>query len=207
MMGPVNAQQVELLDKSLANSEHLLSLINDILDISKIESGSLKLFVEDNVNVETEILAVYATGQAILRDKPVEFRTEISPDLPLIVGDKRRIRQILMNLVSNACKFTAAGSVIIRAHLNGTQSIVIAVQDSGPGIAPEDQENIFETFRQSQVGIRQGEGTGLGLTISRRLAEAHGGSLRVESRVGEGATFYVTLPIKSDMLKRTGNQT
>jgi signal transduction histidine kinase len=194
MLGPVNAEQVDLLQKLTASGKHLLSLINDVLDISKIESGSLQLFIEDGVNLSEELNTVIASGKILLKDKPVELRTDIDSNLPHISGDKRRIRQIMLNLVSNACKFTESGHVTLSLRQQDHE-ILFSVKDTGPGIAPEDHDIIFETFRQSDAGIRQGEGTGLGLPISKRLAEAHGGRLWMESIVGQGATFYVALPL------------
>jgi signal transduction histidine kinase len=180
MLGPVNADQVDLLDKITASGKHLLSLINDVLDISKIESGALTLFVEAGVDLRDELRTVEAAARTLLGDKPVALTMKADEDVPLIVGDRRRIRQIMLNLVSNACKLT--------------------VQDSGPGIAPEDHAKIFETFHQTEAGLRNNEGTGLGLPISQRLAEAHGGRLWLDSTLGQGATFYVALPVRSPQL-------
>lgn len=200
MLGSVNEEQVDILNKITASGKHLLGLINDVLDISKIESGALTLFVEEKVNLATELQAVEATGHTILADKPVELKVDIDDNLPLVVGDKRRIRQIMLNLVSNACKFTEAGEVNIQLRRHEADEILFSVKDTGPGIAPEDHEAIFETFRQTEAGLRQSEGTGLGLPISRRLTEAHGGRLWVDSTLGQGATFNVILPIRSPYL-------
>ncbi|MBZ0315340.1 MAG: GAF domain-containing protein [Anaerolineae bacterium] len=200
MLGSVNDEQVDILNKITASGKHLLGLINDVLDISKIESGALTLFVEEKVNLATELHAVEATGHTILADKPVELKVDIDDNLPLVVGDKRRIRQIMLNLVSNACKFTETGEVNIQLRRHEADEILFSVKDTGPGIAPEDHEAIFETFRQTEAGLRQSEGTGLGLPISRRLAEAHGGRLFVDSTLGQGATFSVVLPIRSPHL-------
>lgn len=200
MLGSVNEEQVDILNKITASGKHLLGLINDVLDISKIESGALTLFVEEKVNLATELQAVEATGHTILADKPVELKIDIDNNLPLVVGDKRRIRQIMLNLVSNACKFTEAGEVNIQLRRHEVDGILFSVKDTGPGIAPEDHEAIFETFRQTEAGLRQSEGTGLGLPISRRLAEAHGGRLWVDSTLGQGATFSVILPVRSPQL-------
>lgn len=205
MLGTVNDEQVEMLNKVVYSGQHLLSLINDVLDISKIEAGALKLFVETNVDLRHEITSVVATAQSLLADKPVTLQVEISDDLPLIHGDKRRIRQIILNLVSNACKFTERGSIRIVVEQQ-QQNIILAVHDTGPGIAPEDSELVFEIFRQTSVGLHQGEGTGLGLPISQRLAEAHGGRLWLESVVGKGATFFVSLPVNPSNLQSSNAQ-
>ncbi len=198
MMGDVTPQQVETLGKVNDNGKHLLSLINDLLDISKIEAGQLKLFVEDDINLERDFAAVTDVARSLLADKPVELVTQLEPNLPLMTGDRRRIRQIMLNLVGNACKFTEQGSITISLKRDGGE-IVFSVKDTGPGIAQEDHELIFQTFRQTEHGVKQG-GTGLGLPISRRLAEIHGGSLMLESTVGSGALFTVRLPIASKVL-------
>ncbi|MBZ0319864.1 MAG: HAMP domain-containing protein [Anaerolineae bacterium] len=202
VLGAVNEKQVEALNKVVQSAKHLLGLINDVLDISKIEAGSLQLFVESNVNLAEEIRDVCAAGESLLEGKPVELRQEIDEPLPMLTGDKQRIRQILLNLVSNASKFTQTGHITVKAHKEG-DNVVMAVSDTGPGIPPEEHDAIFETFRQTENGLRQGQGTGLGLPISRRLAEAHGGRLWLESKVNEGATFYVSLPIQPSHLKPT----
>jgi len=199
MLGDVNTQQVETLGKVNDNGKHLLSLINDLLDISKIEANQLKLFLEDNVDLQKEFSAVTDVARSMLTDKPVKVVTYVDPDLPFILADRRRVRQIMLNLVSNACKFTDEGQVKLSLKRDG-DNLVFSVVDTGPGIASEDHELIFETFRQTQAGLMQGTGTGLGLPISRRLAEIHGGSLTMESELGQGATFIVSLPIRSEAL-------
>ncbi|MBI5928782.1 MAG: HAMP domain-containing protein [Chloroflexi bacterium] len=202
VLGPVNDKQIEALTKVVQSAKHLLGLINDVLDISKIEAGSLQLFVESNVNLADEIREACATGESLLEGKPIELRQEIDESLPLLTGDKQRIRQILLNLISNASKFTQTGHITVKAHRDG-DTVIMVVEDTGPGIPPEEHEAIFETFRQTETGLRQGKGTGLGLPISRRLAEAHGGRLWLESKVNGGSTFYVSLPIQPSHLKPT----
>ena len=199
MLGPVNEKQIDALDKILNSGKHLLALINDVLDITKVESGMMRLFVEDDVNLQQELAPVFSTAETLLKDKPVQFVKEVESELPLMVGDKRRIRQILLNLVSNAVKFTDEGSVTVRVKRENGQ-MLFEVRDTGPGIALEDQEIIFEPFQQTEAGIKHAGGTGLGLPISRRLVEAHGGELWVESELGKGAAFFVTLPIRSEAL-------
>jgi signal transduction histidine kinase len=200
MLGPVNEKQVKFLQDAIANAEHLLALINDVLDISKIEAGALKLFIEDQIDVAQEMRAVARTGDALLKDKPVKFILNIQDALPLVRGDKRRIRQIIYNLVSNACKFTEAGTITLTA-CQQSEELLLSVQDTGPGIAAEEHELIFQTFLQTEAGLRKGSGTGLGLPISRKLAEAHGGRLWLESQPGNGATFFVTLPIQVEVVE------
>lgn len=199
MLGDINSEQKDVADKIATSGRHLLNLINDVLDISKIESGSLRLFVEDDVDLNEAARHVADAARALLASKPVDLRLDIDRSLPQMVGDKRRITQIMLNLVSNACKFTAAGSVSISLHQRDATA-QFAVRDTGPGIAPEDFETIFESFRQTETGLRQGEGTGLGLPIARRLAEAHGGHLWLESQLGKGTTFFLSLPIRSEAL-------
>lgn len=197
--GPVTDKQKDALDKIVNSAQHLLSLINDVLDITKIESGMMQLFIEDDVNPNEELESVVATAETLLANKPVRFIQDIDDNLPIIVGDKRRIRQILLNLVSNACKFTDEGSVTLSAKNRG-QELLFAVIDTGPGIAAEDLEIIFEPFQQTEHGIKHAGGTGLGLPISKKLAEAHGGRLWLETTRGEGSAFYVTLPVRSPEL-------
>jgi signal transduction histidine kinase len=199
VLGDVNEEQEETLNKVVTSGEHLLGLINDVLDISKIEAGALELFVEDNVNINTELQMTIATAKSLIKDRPVTIVNDIEPDLPLMTGDRQRISQILLNLVSNACKFTEKGTITIGAKQQNDH-IQLYVKDTGMGIATDDFEKIFQTFGQTRVGLKQGRGTGLGLPISRRLAEAHGGNLRLESTVGEGSTFWVELPIKPEHL-------
>ncbi|MEO8609550.1 MAG: ATP-binding protein [Chloroflexota bacterium] len=199
MLGPVNDKQKDALSKSVESGRHLLALINDVLDMSKIEAGMMKLFVEDNINILDELKPVIATAQTLLKEKSVQFIEDIDNNLPTIVGDRRRIRQILLNLISNAAKFTDEGSVTLSVKSRG-EEILFAVIDTGPGINLEDQNIIFEPFLQTDHGIKHAGGTGLGLPISRRLAEAHGGNLWVESEDGSGSAFFVTLPIRSTEL-------
>ncbi|GIK63807.1 MAG: hypothetical protein BroJett018_16010 [Chloroflexota bacterium] len=202
LYGPVNERQVDALKKSIVSGEHLLSLINDILDITKIESGMMELFVEDSVDLNRELKTVIDMAESLAAEKQVQLVVDVDPEMPLILGDKRRIRQILVNLVSNAAKFTDEGSVTIKAHREN-DNILFKVIDTGPGIAPSDHELIFQSFRQTQAGLQKHSGTGLGLPIAKRLAEAHGGELWMESILGKGSTFYVRLPIYSEALAKS----
>ncbi len=196
MFGEVNEKQTEYLRDILSSGQHLLSLINDILDLSKIEAGRLELELTKfhlPVALENAIMLVRerATRHGIALDLAVDDR------LGDFVGDERKVRQILLNLLSNAVKFTPEGGrVSVKAALaNG--SVEISVSDTGIGIAPEDQDAIFEEFRQ--VGSdddRKREGTGLGLTLAKKFVEMHGGKIWVESQVGKGSTFTFTLPVR-----------
>lgn len=199
MLGSVNDKQKDALGKSLDSAKHLLSLINDVLDMTKIEAGMMKLFIEENIDLISELNTIVATGKTLLQGKPVVFVQDVDADLPRLVGDKRRIRQILLNLLSNACKFTDKGTVTLSVKKRQDE-LLFAVIDTGPGISPNDQDLIFEPFRQTEHGIKHAGGTGLGLPITKKLVEAHGGKLWLESEVGQGSSFYLTLPIQSEML-------
>jgi signal transduction histidine kinase len=194
IMGAVNEDQVDLLGQSLDSSKHLLNLINDVLDISKIQAGKLNLFVEENVDLTAELKTVISMVEPMLTSKPVKLVQDFDDNLPLLTGDKRRIRQIMLNLASNAAKFTDEGSITLSAKNRGDH-VQLAVIDCGPGIALEMQEIIFEPFLQTPDGVKHAEGTGLGLPITKSLVEAHNGRIWLESTPGEGAAFYVTLPI------------
>jgi signal transduction histidine kinase len=194
VFGPINAKQVEALNKSIASGEHLLSLINDILDLTKIESGMMELFIED---VDLTILAQELANlvEGLPRSGVIPFVCDIQSTLPIITGDRRRIQQILLNLVSNGIKFTNEGSVTLSMNYED-HMVHFMVRDTGPGIALEDQDLIFQSFRQTKQGLQRGSGTGLGLPISKRLAEVHGGKLWLESQIGAGSTFHIMLPVE-----------
>jgi signal transduction histidine kinase len=198
-MGPINDQQSETLGEVVDSAKQLLNLINDVLDMSKIEAGSLNLFVEDSINLRSILDHVLSTGKILLVEKPVELHADIAADLPTIRGDRQRILQILLNIISNACKFTENGTIKVSAIQSGDE-IIFSVRDTGSGIAVEDQPAVFQAFKQTTSGLRQGGGTGLGMPISKNLAEAHGGRMWLESELNKGTTFYVALPIKSATL-------
>lgn len=201
MLGPVNQTQQEALGKALNSGKHLLSLINDVLDITKIEAGKMKLFIEEDIDLRDDIQHVIDTAATLLQNKPVRLVTQIDENLPGVLGDKRRIRQVLLNLMSNACKFTEEGQITFAAaHKTSPQGdiILFAIVDTGPGIPTDEQATIFEPFIQTEAGIQHAGGTGLGLPISKRLIEAHGGRIWLESAPGQGAAFYVSLPVWSE---------
>lgn len=200
-LGPVNERQEDALEKAVDSGRHLLSLINDILDISKIEAGQLKLLIDKEINLNQELDTVVASAESLLAEKAdrINFIKDIDPELPCVVGDKRRIRQILLNLLSNAVKFTDEGSITLSAK-HRDEEILFVVSDTGPGIGQEDRDLIFEPFKQTEKGIVHAGGTGLGLPITQRLVEAHGGRLWVESEVGEGSMFFVAVPVRSELL-------
>lgn len=202
MLGEVNDEQKDALDKGYASGEHLLNLINDVLDISKIESDALQLYVERDIEVQQIMQAVADTAESMLKGQSVEFSIEKPEKLPLLLGDKQRIRQIVLNLVSNACKFTKEGHIKVKLSQPDAAHLTISVTDTGPGIPKDQHDKIFELFSQTKVGLRRGGGTGLGLPIARRLAAAHEGTLTVDSEPGKGATFTLRLPIKPASLEK-----
>lgn len=199
LYGEVNEEQIDILSKVEARSKHLLNLINDVLDISKIETGSLELFIEDGVDISEIVQSTIDTLQSLITDKPIIITLDIQEQLPSLTGDAQRIRQIILNLLSNACKFTDEGKIEVKVYIEDKE-IIISICDTGIGIHPDDQDIIFEAFRQTKDGLRKGEGTGLGLPISRRLAEAHEGRVWVNTQIGIGATFYVALPIETSLI-------
>ncbi|HLY27651.1 MAG TPA: HAMP domain-containing sensor histidine kinase [Aggregatilineales bacterium] len=198
-VGPVSEEQGTMLSEVVGSAKHLLNLINDVLDMSKIEADSLRLFVEDNISLADILTNVASIGRGLLANKPVELHTSISDNLPMVRGDRQRIYQILLNVVSNACKFTEEGEVKLSAHESDNE-IVFEIADTGPGIPAHEQSLVFAAFKQTTAGLSQGGGTGLGMPIAKSLAEAHGGRLWLESTPGKGSTFYIALPIKSNEL-------
>ncbi len=193
--GSLSERQQELQQRILANADHLLGLINDILDLAKIEAGRIELFCEE-VDLVPVLQGVMATAVGLTKDKQLTLELEAPEELPLVQVDKTRIRQVLLNLLSNAAKFTPHGGITVRAQVTAEQTIRIDVIDTGIGIAPEHQALIFEEFRQVQSDLqREYQGTGLGLPISKRLVEMHGGHMGMISTFGEGSTFFFTLPI------------
>ncbi len=193
MFGDINEKQTEYLQDILESGRHLLSLINDILDLSKIEAGRMELELSDfdlpNA-IENALILVRerATRRGITLGHSVDER------LGAIRGDERKVKQVLLNLLSNALKFTPEGGRIDVRAVPRDGVAEIAVADTGVGIAPEDQEAVFEEFRQVGTADKKVEGTGLGLALSRKFIELHGGRIWVESEVGKGSTFRFTLP-------------
>jgi signal transduction histidine kinase len=197
MFGELNPKQEEYLQDILTSGRHLLSLINDILDLAKIEAGRMELEVTDFNLPQAVDNAITLIRERAAR-RAIELEVEIDPRLGDIKGDERKVKQVLLNLLSNAIKFTPEGGrVSVHAGL-ADDFAEISVIDTGVGIAPEDHEAVFEEFRQ--VGsdyAKKHEGTGLGLTLSRRFVELHGGKIWVKSQLNQGATFTFTLPVKA----------
>ena len=196
MFGKLNERQLAYVNDVLDAGKHLLSLINDVLDLAKIEAGRVELRLSQVALPDVLRNAVSMHAERVRRaGVDISLRTE--PDEITIEADERRIRQVVFNLVSNAVKFTPAGGrVDISARLDDGH-LEVAVADTGPGIAAEDLEKIFEEFEQTAEG-RHAEGTGLGLPLSRKLVELHGGRLWAESEVGRGSTFRFTLPTNQE---------
>ncbi len=184
-----------VLERLQANGKHLLGLINDVLDLSKIEAGQLTLALDD-YSLSDVVHGVVSAVEPLAAEKRLAFKAEVAPDLPTGHGDGRRLSQVLLNLVGNAIKFTDKGEVAVRALVtNG--AFTVAVCDTGPGIAAADQAKIFEEFQQADSSItRKKGGTGLGLSIAKRIIEMHGGRIWVESEPGKGSSFYFTVPVR-----------
>jgi signal transduction histidine kinase len=193
----------EVLDRIQKNGKHLLGLINDVLDLSKIEAGQLALALAD-YSLGDVVSSVFSAVEPLATEKRLAFKIEMPQNLPAGHGDERRITQVLLNLVGNAIKFTDRGEVAIKASATNS-SFTIAVRDTGPGIDVSDQTKIFEEFKQIESpAMKRKGGTGLGLSISRRIIEMHGGRLWVESDLGHGSTFSFSLPVN---VERQAGQT
>jgi signal transduction histidine kinase len=200
LYGDVGEKAQGVLERVQNNGRHLLGLINDVLDLSKIEAGQLTLTVED-YSVADMVATVLSATESLARAKNLKLGSAVAPGLPTGTGDARRLTQVLLNLVGNAIKFTDRGGVEIRAAQAGDR-FEMSVVDSGPGIAPADQGKIFDEFQQvDNTSTRKKGGTGLGLSISRRIVELHGGRITVESEVGKGSTFKISIPVNAQPVK------
>ncbi|CAN5701050.1 ATP-binding protein [soil metagenome] len=194
LYGDVNDKAQGVLERVQANGRHLLGLINDVLDLAKIEAGQLVLAIEE-YSIADMVGTVLSATESLAKTKNLTLGSDVPAGLPTGTGDARRLTQVLLNLVGNGIKFTDQGSVEVRARQIG-ERFELSVVDSGFGIAPEDQNKIFEEFQQvDNTSTRKKGGTGLGLSISRRIVELHGGRITIESEVGKGSTFKVTVPI------------
>ena len=192
--GDTSEKMHTVLERVQANGKHLLGLINDVLDLSKIEAGQLTLSLA-SYSMKDVVASVLSVAEPLANEKKLALKTEVPAGLPAGLGDERRIAQVLLNLVGNAIKFTNSGEVAISASASNG-SFKVAVKDTGPGITAADQDRIFGEFQQANSSAtRKKGGTGLGLSISRRIVEMHGGRLSVESAPGHGSTFFFTLPI------------
>ena len=192
--GEPSEKMLGVLKRLESNGKHLLGLINDVLDLSKIEAGQLVLELSD-YSVQDIAQTVRSTLEPLAADKKLAFKVELAPELPAGRGDGRRLTQVLINLVGNAIKFTDAGEIVIKAEANNG-SFHVSVRDTGPGISAVDQAKLFQEFQQADNAITKKKGgTGLGLAISKRIIEMHGGNIWVELQLGQGSTFTFTLPV------------
>ncbi len=193
--GEVPEKIQEVLRRLERSGRHLLSLINAVLDLSKIEAGQFTLALGE-FSMQDVIQTVCTAVEPLAAEKRLALTSAVPPDLPSAKGDERQLTQVLLNLVGNAIKFTEAGGVRVDvASADGR--FLVSVSDTGPGIAEAEQQKIFEEFRQADgSGSRRKGGTGLGLAIAKRMIEMHGGSIWVESKMGEGSTFRFTLPVR-----------
>jgi signal transduction histidine kinase len=202
MFGEVNEKQLEYLKDIHSSGHHLLTLINDILDLSKIEAGRMELELS-----QFDMGLLLENSLTLVRERATRhgltLKLDVDDGVDEWVADQRKVKQVVINLLSNAVKFTPpGGSVTLRArHVgqgNGADAVEVAVVDTGVGIAPEEQQLVFEEFRQASGDyLRKSEGTGLGLSLAKRFVELHGGAMRVESELGKGSTFAFILPHRS----------
>jgi len=195
MFGELNEKQAEYTDDILSSGRHLLSLINDILDLSKVEAGRMELEL-----TQFDLPMAIDNALTLIRERAsrhgIRLHHSVDDRLGELTGDERKIKQILLNLLSNAVKFTPEGGRVDVDVVSADGVVEISVRDTGIGIAPQDQETIFEEFRQVGTDYAQKrEGTGLGLTLTRKFVELHGGKIWVESELGKGSTFTFTLPV------------
>jgi signal transduction histidine kinase len=195
--GAVSDAQRKSLTRIDSNSRHLLALINDILDITRIEAGRMPLNLT-TFKIPQLIEEVMSELEPIIRRSNLTVRASMPRSLPQFKSDRQKVKQIVLNFLSNALKFTPAGTVTIRAAYDAQgKTVAIAVEDSGVGIAPEDQAKVFEDFRQLDSSPARGYGgTGLGLSICRRLSQMLGGTIELDSELGKGSTFTLRLPSK-----------
>ena len=193
--GPLVDRQVEVLERMNGAGQHLLELVNGVLDLAKIEAGKMQVSIAPT-NVAALLRETSLTVEPMLAEKGLDLRLQIAPDLPPLETDATKLRQILLNLLSNACKFTHEGGICLSAAPTAGQGIEITVSDTGIGIPEGQLDTIFENFRQvDQSSTREYGGTGLGLSITRKLLELLGGTVRVRSSLGEGSVFTLWLPL------------
>jgi signal transduction histidine kinase len=192
MVGPLNDEQIKQLNMVNNSARHLLDLINDVLDISKIEAGQLNV-LNETFHLPASVEKVIQSAQPLAEKKGLKLSVKIDPQIGLISSDRRRVEQILLNLISNAVKFTEKGFIDV-ACITAENKIIISVRDTGIGIKKEDMNKLFNAFQQIESGLtRKYDGTGLGLSISKKLAELLGGKIIVESVWDKGSTFSFIL--------------
>jgi signal transduction histidine kinase len=191
--GPCPADSLPVFDKVLGNASYLLQLVEEFLDLSKLEAGAMPVRRE-TVELTPFLRELGESFALLVRTKPVEFRVAVPDGLPAIAAETAKLRVVIQNLLSNAEKFTHVGHIELAAAELPGDRVAIRVSDSGPGIAPEHHEAIFDIFHQLRPHDGQTKGVGLGLALARRFARMMGGDIAVASRLGEGTTFTVTLP-------------
>jgi signal transduction histidine kinase/DNA-binding response OmpR family regulator/PAS domain-containing protein len=197
--GPISDMQQQDLTAIYNSGQHLLGLINDVLDLARIEAGKMELNFEE-VHLAEMVTSVMSTAKGLVKEKRIQLLQRIPADMPTVRGDTMRVRQVLLNLISNASKFTDEGSITVEAHVQrgptGKNEALINVIDTGPGISIEDQKRLFQAFSQVDgSATRKSGGSGLGLSICANLVQLQGGRIGVHSAVNMGSTFYFTIPI------------
>ena len=193
--GEVPDKILEVLERVEQNGRHLLGLINDVLDLSKIEAGRLTLTLND-YSIQDLVHTVFTSVESLASEKNLVLNFNVSPELPIGKGDEQRIAQVFLNLVGNAIKFTDEGEVKVEVTASDG-AFLVSVSDTGPGLSEADQVRIFEEFHQVDgSSTRKEGGTGLGLSIAKKIVEMHGGRIWVESTPGKGSTFNFTLPVR-----------
>ena len=195
MFGELNEKQEEYLKDIYASGTHLLSLINDILDLSKIEAGRMELELTD-FHLPTALDNALTLVRERAGRRSIALQMSVDERLGEVRADERKIRQVVLNLLSNAIKFTPEGGRIGVRAVPGDGLVEVSISDTGVGIAPEDQEAVFEEFRQVGSSAAKQEGTGLGLALCRKFVELHEGKIWVQSEVGRGSTFTFTIPVR-----------
>ncbi len=196
MFGDLNEKQEEYLKDIYSSGTHLLSLINDILDLSKIEAGRMELELTD-FHLPTALDNALTRVRERAGRRGIALHLSVDDRLGQVQADERKVRQVVLNLLSNAIKFTPEGGRIEVGAVPKDGLVEVSVSDTGVGIAPEDQETVFEEFRQVGTAAKQVEGTGLGLTLCRKFVELHGGKIWVKSQLGQGSTFTFSLPLRN----------
>jgi signal transduction histidine kinase len=184
------------------NAQSLIELVNDLLDASKLESGTMRLELA-SIDLRSLVNELRETMEPLAREKSLRMEVEIPADLPLVEADRAKLRRVLVNLVSNAIKFTSRGGRVTVSGAREDGHVRISVSDSGVGIAPEDVKRLFDKYEQARSRATRGEkGTGLGLYITKQLVELHGGEIAVESEVGKGSTFSFAIPAATDVSEK-----
>ena len=197
MFGELNEKQEEYSKDIHASGQHLFSLINDILDLSKIEAGRMELELSD-FHLPTALDSALTLVRERAGRRGIALNLAVNEGLGQMRADERKVRQVVLNLLSNAIKFTPEGGRIEVSAVPKDGLVEVSVRDTGVGIAPEDQEAVFEEFRQVGTADKKVEGTGLGLTLCRKFVELHGGKIWVKSQVGMGSTFMFVIPVRHE---------